>query len=46
MVKRKTKSQHSNLFESTPKSFHIGGSVLPKKRDVTRYVKWPKYIIL
>lgn len=36
---------HSNLFESTPKHIHIGGTVMPK-RDLTRYVKWPKYIVL
>ena len=48
MVKRNKKTQpaHSNLFENTPKSFHIGGAVLPKKRDLTRYVRWPKYVVL
>ena len=43
--KSKSKSQ-SNLFENTPRSFHIGGDVLPQKRDLTRYVRWPKYILL
>merc|ERR1712176_97752 len=31
------------LFEKTPKSFGIGGDIQPK-RDLTRFVKWPKYV--
>jgi large subunit ribosomal protein L7Ae len=31
------------LFESRPKNFGIGGDVRPKQ-DLTRYVRWPKYI--
>ena len=38
-------NQNKNLFESTPKNLSIGGNVRPK-RDLTRYVKWPKYIML
>jgi large subunit ribosomal protein L7Ae len=26
------------------KSFRIGQDVLPKKRDLGRYVKWPRYV--
>ena len=37
--------QFKNLFERTPKNLNIGGTVRPK-RDLTRYVKWPKYILL
>eukprot|EP00923_Selenidium_pygospionis_P043991 GHVN01075944.1.p1 GENE.GHVN01075944.1~~GHVN01075944.1.p1 ORF type:complete len:252 (+),score=54.22 GHVN01075944.1:63-818(+) len=33
------------LFEKRPKNFNIGGTVQPK-RDLTRYVRWPKYIRL
>ena len=33
------------MFRATPKSFRIGGSVLPR-RDLTRFVRWPKYILL
>jgi len=41
---RATKKVVKNpLFEKTPKSFRIGGSVLPS-RDLTRYVRWPRYI--
>merc|ERR1711993_57500 len=33
------------LIEKRPKNFGIGADVQPK-RDLTRYVKWPKYIRL
>lgn len=33
------------LFKSRPKNFGIGGTVQPKK-DLTRFVKWPKYVRL
>ena len=41
----KTKAKKSGLFESTPRNYKIGGNVM-HKRDVTRFVKWPKYIVL
>lgn len=41
----KTKPKHSGLFENTPRNYKIGGNVM-HKRDVTRFVKWPKYIVL
>merc|ERR1711959_453142 len=28
------------------RTFGIGGDVLPQKRDLTRFVKWPKYVRL
>ena len=31
------------LFEKRPKQFGIGGA-LPPKRDLTRFVKWPKTV--
>lgn len=37
--------RNKNLFESTAKNLSIGGAVRPK-RDLTRYVRWPKYIML
>jgi len=33
------------LFEKRPKNFGIGQNIQPK-RDLTRFVKWPKYIRL
>merc|ERR1712216_954016 len=29
-----------------PRTFSIGGDVLPKGRDLTRFVRWPKYVRL
>jgi large subunit ribosomal protein L7Ae len=34
------------LFPSTPRSFRVGGDVRPKGRDLSRFVKWPRYIRL
>ncbi|WP_187787992.1 ribosomal L7Ae/L30e/S12e/Gadd45 family protein, partial [Salmonella sp. S146_54837] len=31
------------LFEKRPKNFGIGNDIQPK-RDVTRFVRWPKYV--
>lgn len=33
------------LFEKNPRSFRVGGDLQPK-RDLTRFVRWPKYILL
>jgi len=41
---KKGKEQNP-LFERRPKNFGIGGA-LPPKRDLTRFVRWPKYIRL
>ena len=38
----KTKSL---LIEKKPRNFNIGNDIQPR-RDLTRYVKWPKYIDL
>lgn len=37
--------QKHPLFESTPRNFNLGGDIRPK-RDLTRYVRWPRYIRL
>lgn len=34
-----------SLFEKNPKKFGIGQDVRPS-RDLTRYVRWPKYVRL
>lgn len=43
--KDKSPSKFKNLFESTPRSFRLGGAIQPR-RDVTRFVRWPRYILL
>jgi large subunit ribosomal protein L7Ae len=43
---RKTKELPDPRFQATPKNFRIGGDIRPKRRDLTRYVKWPKYVQL
>merc|ERR1719463_202267 len=42
--KRKA-AKKSPLFEKTPKNFRLGGDLQPK-RDLTRFIKWPKYVRL
>lgn len=42
---RKRKAQKNPLFEKTPKSFRIGGDIQPK-RDLSRFIKWPKFVRL
>ena len=37
--------ENKTLFNSTPKSFAIGNCVQPV-RNLSRYVKWPKYVRL
>jgi len=40
-----TKRVVNPLFEKRPKNFGIGQDIQPK-RDLSRFVKWPKYIRL
>jgi len=44
---KKEKVHHSKrpIFEKRPKNFGIGGDVQPP-RDLTRFVRWPKYVRL
>merc|ERR1712110_178411 len=35
-----------SAIEKKPRTFSIGGDVLPGKRDLTRFVKWPNYVRL
>jgi len=45
-TKAKRAQKHKNpLFEKNPKNFRIGGDIQPK-RDLTRFVRWPRYILL
>jgi len=43
--KKKKKAQKNPLFEKTPRSFRPGADIQPK-RDLTRFVRWPKYVRL
>jgi len=45
--KKVTKNEQAKsvLFEKKPRNFGIGNDIQPK-RDLTRFVKWPKYIRL
>jgi len=45
LAEKKKKVAKSPLFEKTPRSYRIGGDVQPKK-DLYRYVRWPKYVRL
>merc|ERR1719463_9443 len=39
------KAKKNPLFEKTPRSFRLGGDIQPK-RDLSRFIKWPKYVRL
>jgi len=43
--KKASKPKANALFASTPKNFRIGGSIRAKV-DLSRFVRWPKYIRL
>jgi len=42
---RKKKTQKNPLFEKTPRNFRLGADIQPK-RDLSRFIKWPKYVRL
>merc|ERR1719410_635133 len=42
---KKKKAQKNPLFEKSPRNFRLGGDIQPK-RDLTRFVRWPKYVRL
>jgi len=44
--KAKSPKAASPLFPSRPRSFRIGGDIRPKNRDLSRFVRWPKYVRL
>mmetsp|Transcript_23158 Transcript_23158/g.49325 ORF Transcript_23158/g.49325 Transcript_23158/m.49325 type:complete len:268 (-) Transcript_23158:83-886(-) len=45
LAEKKKKAQKNPLFEKAPRSFRLGGAIQPK-RDLTRFVRWPKYVRL
>jgi len=40
---KKVEKKTNPLFEKRPRNFRVGNSIQPK-RNLTRFVKWPKYI--
>jgi large subunit ribosomal protein L7Ae len=40
-----SKAKRNPLFEKRARNFRIGGDIQPT-RDLTRFVRWPKYILL
>eukprot|EP01039_Chlorochromonas_danica_P000924 gene924-1006_t len=44
--KTKAPTVANPLFASKPRSFRIGGSLRPKGRDLSRFVRWPRYVRL
>jgi len=45
-VKQDFNSQHAHLFSKNPRDYRVGRDTLPKGRDLSRYVKWPRYVRL
>jgi len=40
---KKVEQKANPLFEKAPKNFRLGNDIQPR-RNLTRFVKWPKYI--
>jgi large subunit ribosomal protein L7Ae len=43
---KKAKASADPLFPSRPRNFQVGGDIRPQGRDLSRFVKWPRYIRL
>jgi large subunit ribosomal protein L7Ae len=37
--------EKTSVWESKPRNFSVGGNIQPK-RDLTRFTRWPKYVIM
>jgi len=37
-------SKADPLFPSRPRSYNVGGAIRPVGRDLSRFVRWPKYV--
>ncbi|KAL9181873.1 hypothetical protein ACHAXT_012216 [Thalassiosira profunda] len=37
-------SKADPLFPAKPRSFNVGGAIRPAGRDLSRFVRWPKYV--
>ena len=40
---KKVEKKQNPLFEKKPRNFRVGNNIQPR-RNLTRFVKWPKYI--
>jgi len=45
LAEKKKKAKANPLFEKTPRNYRVGGDIQPK-RNLNRFVKWPKYVRL
>lgn len=41
---KKVEKASNPLYPSTPRSTRVGGDIRPKGRDLSRFVRWPKYV--
>jgi len=42
-AKKDFKTEHAHLFKKAPRDYRVGRDILAK-RDLSRYVKWPRYV--
>jgi len=45
LAQKKSKAQKNPLFEKAPRNYRLGGDIQPK-RNLNRFVRWPKYVRL
>jgi len=45
LAAKKKKAAKNPLFEKAPRNYRLGGDIQPK-RDLTRFIRWPKYVRL
>jgi len=43
-VAKDWKTEHAHLFNKDPRDYRVGRDILPSKRNLSRYVKWPRYV--
>eukprot|EP00571_Detonula_confervacea_P010906 CAMPEP_0172303292 /NCGR_PEP_ID=MMETSP1058-20130122/4839_1 /TAXON_ID=83371 /ORGANISM="Detonula confervacea, Strain CCMP 353" /LENGTH=262 /DNA_ID=CAMNT_0013014041 /DNA_START=38 /DNA_END=826 /DNA_ORIENTATION=- len=41
---KKSATKADPLFPARPRSFNVGGAIRPAGRDLSRFVRWPKYV--
>merc|ERR1711879_1124018 len=45
LAEKRKAAQKNPLFEKSPRNYRLGGDIQPK-RDLTRFVRWPKFVRL